>query len=275
MKRTLILATMIAIVLVVSGCRAAPEASSEVRQPAQPQLVAADRDRQYTSSRFIDVFYPESDGPWPTIVLFHGGEENKNRMRGMAKAAAKGGLVVFVPDYRDSPTDLESDPLAALQDAACAMRYARAHAGEYGGLSERLVSAGHSLGGNMAAIMALDGDQFSGDCLVKGDISAMAAGVVGLDGAYDQFELDTALAPLNALAYLTDGAGDEALTFNLYTGEVEQLHRQAERFRDALTAAGHKVTLIRQPELGHGMFSSPLAPGLVDGLVAAAYERYQ
>jgi acetyl esterase/lipase len=274
MNRTLILASMIAIALVVSACTAAPEAGSLVRQPVAPQPVAKETDRPYTSSRLIDVFYPDADGPWPTIVLFHGGEENKNAMRGMAQAAAKGGLVVFVPDYRDSPEDLEADPLVALSDAACAMRYARVHAGAYGGLSERLVSAGHSLGGDMAAIMALDGDQFSGDCLVKGDVSAMAAGVVGLDGAYDLGELDAAFASLNALAYLKDGASDEVLAFDLYTGQVEQLHRQAERFRDALIAAGHEVTLTRQPELGHGMFSSPLAPGLVDGLVAAAYAQY-
>jgi acetyl esterase/lipase len=274
MIRPRILASVIALTLGVLGCAPGRETGPQVRLPAEPQAVAEDTDQQYTSDRFIDVFYPEADGPWPTMVLFHGGEENKQAIRAMARAAAKAGLVVFVPDYRDSAADLTPDPLVALEDAACAMRYARVHATTYGGLSERIVSAGHSFGGDMAAIMALDGDHFSGDCLVNVDVSAKAAAVVGLDGAYDLGELDAALAPLNALAYLQDGPPDEAITFALYTGQVEQLHRQAERLRDALIAAGHEVTLLRQPELGHVMFSSPLAPGLVDGLVALAYQQY-
>jgi acetyl esterase/lipase len=274
MNRPLLLASVLVLTLVISACTVGPEASPRLRQPVAPQPVASEKDQPYTSSRLIDAFYPDSDGPWPTIVLFHGGEENKGAVRGLARAAAEAGLVVFAPDYRDSPQDLDANPVVALEDAACAMRYARAHAADFGGRGDRLVSAGHSFGGAMAAIMALDGDRFRGDCLVNGDLSARATGVVGLDGVYDMGELDAEFELLTALDYVDDGPLDESLTFHLLTGRVEQLHRQGERFRDALAASGHKVTLTRK-DLNHVSFVSSSAPGIVDALVALAYGQDQ
>lgn len=266
-----------------------------VDRPSEPLETLLDRDVPYTSELTLDVYYPDAEGPWPVAVVLHGGEDHKNTMSSFARATAEQGVVVFVPEWRSFPAQLEEHRLAAIEDTACAVRFARDRAGDYDGDGERIVMAGWSLGANFAAIAVLAEDTVGGDCVAGSEVSPRAQGLVGLDGVYDFAELllaeeraaeqlgdDAAtlgVAPppwttdemneISAHAYVPAAAGDDRPVFRLFTGQVEELHAQAERFRDDLTRAGFEVELVRHPDLSHG--SVIFAPGTVEALVELAF----
>ena len=69
-------------------------------------------------------------------------------------------------------------------DAACAVRFARAKAAEYGGDAAHIVLIRHCAGGAAGATLMLAGDDFHGDYLVQ-EGSALPDAFVGLDEAYE------------------------------------------------------------------------------------------
>jgi predicted esterase len=85
-------------------------------------------------------------------------------MRRLSTAVASYGAVVFVPNWRTQVSEVLEQ---GAEDAACAIRFARANAEDYGGDPARITGAGHSAGAMIVALMGLVGDEFSGDCLVS------------------------------------------------------------------------------------------------------------
>ncbi|WP_224769357.1 alpha/beta hydrolase [Nocardioides ochotonae] len=97
---------------------------------------------------------PRSEGPLPTVVLFHGGgwvigDLDTHDLMARTLATACDAVVLSV-DYRLAP---EHPFPAAVEDAVAAARWAAAHLGDLGG-DERLGLAGDSAGGNLAAVAA-------------------------------------------------------------------------------------------------------------------------
>jgi acetyl esterase len=97
------------------------------------------------------------DGPLPVIVYFHGGgcvfmspEDYVGVTTNLAMAS---GCVVAVPDYRLAP---EHQFPAPLEDALATVQWFRDHGGDLGADSERLVVAGDSGGGYLAAAVCLE-----------------------------------------------------------------------------------------------------------------------
>lgn len=158
-------------------------------------------------------------------------------MRTYASQVAEGGVVVFVPEYSSTPDQVSHGLHLGADDAVCAMRYARVHASEFGGTGDRIVTAGHSYGANVAALMAMAGGQFEGDCLVVDEVSAVADGFVGLDGMYDFTTLPRSLGfydfytvaemeYASAITYIGPSRGDRP-TFQLFTGRETASQDQA------------------------------------------------
>jgi pectinesterase len=90
------------------------------------------------------------------------------------------GYVCITPEYRLSTEALYP---AAIYDIKTAVRWARMHAPEYNIDVNRIVAAGHSAGGELAAFMgATNGiEPFEGDGCNK-KISSKADAVIDLDG---------------------------------------------------------------------------------------------
>lgn len=70
-----------------------------------------------------------------------------------ARAYAKAGLVVVVPDYSKVPSVLFP---AFLEDGAQAVRWTCDHATDFGGDPARISVAGHSAGAYTVAMLTLD-----------------------------------------------------------------------------------------------------------------------
>ena len=103
----------------------------------------------------VRIYRPAGDAPKPVVVFFHGGgwvvgslETHDQVAR---KLANEIDAVVVSVDYRMGPEDRFP---AAVDDSFAALQWAHSEAVAIGGDPERLVVAGDSAGGNLAAIVA-------------------------------------------------------------------------------------------------------------------------
>ena len=113
----------------------------------------------------VDVYAPTEPGPWPVVVLQHGWYQSKGTPMYLAFAEelAGRGVVVFVADRRSPCSTLsecvEDDgmDLREVQESwACAVRFAREKAADYGGDPGWLTVYGDESSGVESAFMGDD-----------------------------------------------------------------------------------------------------------------------
>lgn len=134
----------------------------------------------------LDVFVPAGPGPFRTVVLVRGGPTGpggRGYVEPFAQQLAAAGLLVFNADMRDIAATGGGYP-EAFEDVACAIRYARTWSPYYRGDGASITLVGHSLGGYVGSVVALDPTEFDeGGCLATG--SGRPDAFVGLSGNYD------------------------------------------------------------------------------------------
>jgi acetyl esterase/lipase len=136
----------------------------------------------------LDVWRPAraTGKPLPVLVWYHGGGWVKGSRADYAFAArafAKAGFLVVVPDYRKVP---QVRFPAFLVDGAEAVRWTRDNAARHGGDAARVALAGHSAGAHTAVMLALDGRWLR----EAGVDPAIVKAAVGLSGPYDFYPFD-------------------------------------------------------------------------------------
>lgn len=109
----------------------------------------------------VDVFYPSEKKTISrkTIILVHGGgwrSGSREMMYPLAQRLAALGYVCFVPEYRLST---EAVYPAALHDLKACVRWVRQSADKYDLDTDGIVIAGHSAGGQLAALLGVTNDQ--------------------------------------------------------------------------------------------------------------------
>ncbi len=108
---------------------------------------------------YVEVLRPHLDSsePTPAIVFYFGGgwlKGDRNSFRHQAEYFAQWGLTCFLVDYR-TKQNAGTSPFEALEDAKSAMRFIRSHAEQFHILPNKIVAAGGSAGGHLAASCAL------------------------------------------------------------------------------------------------------------------------
>ncbi|HEU5166889.1 MAG TPA: pectinesterase family protein [Chitinophagaceae bacterium] len=133
----------------------------------------------------IDAFYAKwrASPKRTAIIIIHGGgwrAGNRTLHYPLAQRLAKLGYVCFTPEYRLSTEALYP---AGLYDIKAAIRWVRKNAAKYNLNEDRIVVAGHSAGGELAAMMgATNGmKEFEGDGCNK-NISSKVNAVIDIDG---------------------------------------------------------------------------------------------
>lgn len=106
----------------------------------------------------LDVWRPAgaATAKHPVIIFYYGGgwvHGDRRAYAFAARAFARAGYVVVVPDYRKVPGVRFP---AFVQDAAMAVHWVRDHVADYGGDPGRVALSGHSAGAYLAAMLALD-----------------------------------------------------------------------------------------------------------------------
>jgi acetyl esterase/lipase len=102
-----------------------------------------------------DIFVPAGDGPFPAVLVVHGGawmSGNKGRMTGIATALAEHGYTACAINYRLAP----KDPFPAqIEDCKAAIRFLRKNAATYKIDPGRIAGFGYSAGAHLVALLGV------------------------------------------------------------------------------------------------------------------------
>lgn len=207
----------------------------------------------------MDVWTPVGKGPFPLVVLAHGGGwEAGDRVTYIAplfEPLARAGFAWASIDYRLTPQVLHP---AQLRDLDTAVTFLRAHARDYRIDPARMVLVGESASGQMVVQHALSDSRL--------------AGVVSFYGVYDFAPMVTDASPRSLLARLfgrTAFDDDAKAVLRQYSplhhvhrgmpptllihGTNERLWAQGESMLAALKKAGVPSELVRLEGAPHGM----------------------
>lgn len=213
------------------------------------------------------LYRPAGEGPWPTLVYFHGGgfvigdlDTHDQTCRRICRDAE---AVVLSVDYRLAP---EHPFPAGVEDALAAVAWAAEHRAELGGAGGRLAVGGDSAGGNLAAVAAqahpalLDAqvliypavdpltDYASREENGAGyflDLPTMEWFFVHYLGGAEVDAADVRLAPRHGTL-----AGTPAAV--VATAEYDPLRDEGEAYAAALAAAGVPTDAVRYDGVIHG-----------------------
>jgi acetyl esterase/lipase len=219
----------------------------------------------------LDVYTPAAGKAapgHPVVVFFYGGnwdDGNRGMYRFVGAELASRGVVAIIPDYRIYPEVVFP---GFMEDAAQAVVWARDHAAQYGGDPKNLFLMGHSAGGQIATLLALDGDYLK----AAGMSTRALAGVIGLAGPYDFLplhddRLKTIFGPeaqrprSQPINYVTPAAPPMLLIAGSGDDTVDP--GNTTRLAARLRSAGDQVTATIYPSVGHaqliGAFASTLS----------------
>ena len=116
-----------------------------------------------TTKLFIEVYYPvqvDSSISYPAMVFFFGGgwvSGNRTQFINHAQYFSKRGMICFLVDYRTKSKN-NTTPFESLKDAKSAIRYIRKQADKFNIDTSKVIAAGGSAGGHLAAASALIDD---------------------------------------------------------------------------------------------------------------------
>ena len=224
----------------------------------------------------VRIYVPESSGPLPVVLHFHGGgwvngslETHDNASR---KIARYGQVIVVAVDYRRAP---EHPFPAPLQDCYAALQWVSLHAADFGGDGTRLGVVGDSAGGNLTAVTALmardrKGPKISAQVLLypSTNIATMdteshrnfatgylltRAGLERFSDFYTPNPQDRTKPEVSPLLAKDLSGLPPALVI---TAEFDPLRDEGEAYADRLKKAGVKTTAKRYPGVTHGFIAA-------------------
>lgn len=223
----------------------------------------------------VRVYTPESAGPHPMLVFYHGGgwmlgtlDSADDLCRGLCRRTNR---VVVSVDYRLAP---EHHFPAGLADAICVYRWCREYGEELGGDTDDIAVAGTSAGGNLATSVARFSTEFKETPVA--DHQLLLYPMLDCEHTYDSYE-ENADAPFlvpedvawfwdNYLRHDVDTANPYAVPLaapdvtelpptTIATAGHDPLRDEAFVFADRLADAGVEVTEYHYPSLCHGFLS--------------------
>lgn len=110
----------------------------------------------------MSVWTPEGEGPFPVLVLLHGGgweQGSRTNLANLGVYYASRGIASFSIDYQKSTPDEPSWP-TTVQDVVCAVRHIKANSARYRIDPDRIAALGFSAGGHLASMLGtLQGDE--------------------------------------------------------------------------------------------------------------------
>lgn len=227
-----------------------------------------------------DITVPQGEGPFPTVVLVHGGgwvTGAPGLVAPLARHLTDRGFLTVNTSYALSNRERAGFP-TAVEDVACAVRYAALHPDSDG----TVAVIGHSAGAHIGALVALAGDGYRGECPFGGP--GLPQRFVGLGGPYDVTRLGMAVSSFfggppdrlpelwaegNPLNFVGENPDLEAL---IVYGELDGIvaDRFAIEFHNALLEAGVSSLLERVEGARH---SDVHNPEVVGDLIVTWLER--
>lgn len=214
----------------------------------------------------LDVQVPEGKGPFPTVIIVHGGGwvngNKRTYVPPLFPPLTEGGFVWFTIDYRLAPKAVFPAP---LEDVLSAIRWVKAHAREYKVDPKRIALMGESAGGHlvaMAAVKATKAEQVAAvvdfygphDLLKRSrDRGEIGPNVTRLLGIPDKLD-DAAIAKLNEVSpirYVRKGLPAFLLIHG--TADAQVPYEQSPMMCEALQKAGNRCEVFTVEGGAHGV----------------------
>jgi acetyl esterase/lipase len=223
--------------------------------------------------RLLSINLPEDEtGPYPTVVMFHGGgfqSGDKSDLEDFAQKLSKRGFAVVNVNY-----SYESYP-GPVEDVFCALAWIHQKADTYDFDINRIVTFGEDVGGTLASLLGLiqDPSPYLETCpnspltesTVVGVISYSGVYLYGADDDYSSTEwvnefidhylrksedgYEERMAEASPMTHIQTDAPPFLL---VHGGEAEWVKvSHSERFMTALRAAGITVDLIEMENQRH------------------------
>jgi acetyl esterase/lipase len=234
----------------------------DLRMPSAdvPPSVQVHRDITYTGGEpadegkhKLDLYIPAGKPNAPVVLFLHGGSwmtGDRALYTALGNRLARAGIAVAIPSYRLMP---RSPHPAQVEDAAAAFDWVYRHVQQYGGDPKRIYLFGHSSGGHLAALLALDGTYLN-----KYDLSGpdVIRGVIAMSGVYDvryipnfKVEGDGDKKDASPLFRVHDGAPKFLIGYCQW--DYLTLPKQARDFTAALKKAFVDTKLLYIPHDNH------------------------
>jgi acetyl esterase/lipase len=197
----------------------------------------------------LDLYLPKDKKNFPVLVFIHGGSwrsGDKSLYPALGNRFAKLGIGVAIPSYRLMP---KSPHPAQIEDTAAAFAWVYKNIAERGGDVNRIYIAGHSAGGHLVALLALDPTY-----LAKYEIPLSAIkGVAALSGVYDVSQIQGFMSAdgesPSPIAHVHAKAPPFLVSYCQW--DYLALPLQAREFAAALKQSFDPVELLYVPGQGH------------------------
>jgi acetyl esterase/lipase len=214
----------------------------------------------------FDLYLPEDSKAFATLIWFHGGGlQNGHKADDIASSTAqrfaRDGIAVASINYRLSP---KAKYPAYIEDAAAAVAFVRTHIGEYGGAQDKIFVSGHSAGGYLTLMVAMDEHYLAPYNLKPGDLAGYIpvsgqtvthTTVRGERGIGRTTPVVDQAAPLNHVRKMTLPVLCIAGSDDLPARAEENIY-----FVAAAKAAGHQGVSYRQfADRDHGTIASRIS----------------
>ncbi|OLP00364.1 esterase [Mycolicibacterium porcinum] len=261
----------------MSGAEARAAVRSRYRPPEQPQPIGSVEDVVIPGDVPVRIYRPATDltGPVPIVVFAHGGgfvfcdlDTHDDLCRSLSNGV--GAMVVSV-DYRLAP---ESRWPAAADDVFAALCWVANRADELGGDASKIVVAGDSAGGNLAAVTAILARDRGGPQIA---CQALLYPVIAADfdtDSYRRFETgfyNTRAAMAWYWEQYVPDAGDRSHPHAsplhadvsglppavVVTAGFDPLHSEGASYAETLAAQGVQVVHRDYPGAIHGFMTMP------------------
>jgi acetyl esterase/lipase len=264
------LATL-ALMLLLGAC--SPTAVLNAMAPRDGVMLTRDLAYADGPRHSLDVYAPRSSvtstpTPTPTLapvaVFFYGGNwesGSKDMYRFVGAALAARGVMTVIPDYRLYP---QVRFPAFMDDAAAAVAWTHANAARFGGDPHRLFLMGHSAGGQIATLLALDGSYLQADGLLP---QRDVCGVIGLAGPYDFLPVHS--ATLKAI-FGPESERPRSQPINFVSAQAPPMLLLAGRDDDTVDP-GNTLRLAARLRAAGGSVEDELYPGVGHKALIAAF----
>jgi acetyl esterase/lipase len=215
----------------------------------QKDVTYIDGDPADAAKHKLDLYLPKDKKNFPVLVFVHGGSwrsGDKSLYPALGNRFAKLGIGVAIPSYRLMPKNPHP---AQIEDTAAAFAWVYKNIAQYGGDASRIYVAGHSAGGHLVALLALDPSY-----LAKYDIPLTAIkGVAALSGVYDVSKIQGFVnadgdSP-SPIAHVHAKAPPFLISYCQW--DYLALPLQAREFAGALKKSFDSVELLYVPGQGH------------------------
>ena len=198
------------------------------------------------------------DSATPAIVFFFGGGfvgGSPGQFQNQCRYFASRGMVAITADYRVR-TRHGTTPADSIQDGKDALRYVRTHAKRLGIDPRRIVAAGGSAGGLIAAcigiIPTLDSESqpisYVPNALVLFNPAGMGETPIRRSGNNGKPLFTKAIMPYH---HVRSGLPPMIMFY----GEKDRFLEGARQFQDAAEKAGIRCDIVTWKDVGHGFFN--------------------